>query len=218
MDELWELLHSKPTERFGEDDDEDEDEEKDEKPEPKAGKLNLVDLKLLKARTILVATPVNDALYSSICARVLYLEQVAPKEELTIVVNSPGGSADIGFGIYDLLKFVSCPVRSLCAGLCASAAVLIHLGSDKKRRFMLPHSRFLLHQPSTAVTGQASDMEISAREIIRLRERYAEIVAVEIGTEKKKVLEDSKRDFWLNAEEALKYGLVDKVTASRSEM
>lgn len=200
------------------DDDEDDDDEKEPCSEKKDGGGNALEMKLLKSRSILVAAPVNDKLYASIYSRVLFLEQEDPKKEITLYVNCPGGSADAGFGIYDLLKFVSCPIRSICAGLCASAAVLIYLGAEKGRRIVLPHSRFLLHQPSTTVMGQASDMEISAKEIVRTRSRYAEVIADEIGRDAQKVIDDSKRDFWLNAQEAVDYGLADKLVIERKEL
>ncbi|MCW8130533.1 MAG: ATP-dependent Clp protease proteolytic subunit [Planctomycetota bacterium] len=174
--------------------------------------------KLLEARTVLVNGPVNDKMYESVTSRLYYLEYKDPKAEILVVVNSPGGSADGGFGIYNTMKFISCPIKTLCAGICASAGVLIYLGGDKGKRFTLPHSRFLLHQPSTQAFGQASDMEITANEILRTRKKYAEIVAEEIGSNADKVMADSNRDFWLTADEALKYKLVDKVITERKEL
>ncbi|MBI3831591.1 MAG: ATP-dependent Clp protease proteolytic subunit [Planctomycetes bacterium] len=191
------------------------EEEEDEK-KTKGGEG--LDQKLLEARTILVEGPVTDKMYRSVVARLVYLEHKDPKGEILVVVNSPGGSADTGFGIYDVMKFVSCPVKTLCAGICASAAVLIYLGGRKGKRYSLPHSRFLLHQPSTSAFGQASDMEITANEILRTRKKYAEIVAEEIGTNADKVVSDSNRDFWLSTDEALKYKLVDKVIVERKEI
>lgn len=193
-----------------------EDEDKP-KGEPKSGE-NL-ELKLLESRTILVEGPVTDKMFRAVVGRLLYLEQKDPKAEITMFVNSPGGSADSGFGIYDTMRFVSCPVRTICAGMCASAAVLIFLGGAKGKRFALPNSRFLLHQPSTSTgMAHASDMEITAKEILRTRQKYAEIVAREIGSNADKVVSDSDRDFWLNADECKKYGLVNKVITSRSEL
>lgn len=174
--------------------------------------------RLLDARTILVNGPVNDKMYEAVTSRLYYLEHKDPKAEILVVVNSPGGSADGGFGIYNTMKFISCPVKTLCAGICASAGVLIYLGGDKGSRYSLPHSRFLLHQPSTSAFGQASDMEITANEILRTRKKYAEIVAEEIGSNADKVVADSNRDFWLTADEALKYKLVDKVIKERKEL
>lgn len=193
-----------------------EDDDDKKKPDPKNSE-NL-EIRLLESRTILVEGPVSDKMYRAVVARLLYLEQKDSKAEITVFVNSPGGSADSGFGIYDCMKFISCPIRTVCAGLSASAAVLISLGGAKGKRFILPNSRFLLHQPSTTAMGQASDMEITAQEILRTRKKYAEIVANEIGSNADKVQQDSNRDFWLNAEESKKYGLVDKIVKTRAEL
>ncbi|GMV79317.1 MAG: hypothetical protein AMXMBFR7_05010 [Planctomycetota bacterium] len=192
---------------------EEEDDEKGKSKGPEA-----LESKLLKARTIFVQGPVSDKMYASVCARLLYLEHDDADKEITVIVNSPGGSADSGFGIYDMMRFISCPIRTICAGLCASAAVLIYLGGEKGQRFCLPHSRFLLHQPSTQSYGQASDMEITAKEILRTRRRYAEIVAECTGRDADKIQDDSNRDFWLDAVQSLEYGLVDKVIKERKEM
>jgi len=192
--------------------------DEDDKPkEPKSGSDG-IEVKLLESRTILVEGPVSDKMYRAVVARLLFLEMKDAKAGITVMVNSPGGSADSGFGIYDVMRFVSCPVTSICAGLCASAAVLIFLGGAKGKRYMTPNSRFLLHQPSTQAFGQASDMEITANEIIRTRKKYAEIVAKEIGSTREKIEADSNRDFWLGAEECKKYGLIDKIITSRSEI
>lgn len=193
------------------------EDEEEEKPKSK-GSENL-DLKLLEARTILVDGPVTDRLYRAISARLLYLEHKDAQADILVVLNSPGGSADSGFGLYDLMRFVQCPIKTLCAGLCASAAVLIYLGAARGRRYSLPNSRFLLHQPfmSTGFTT-ASDMEITANEILRTRQKYAELIAKEIGTSTDKVVGDSNRDFWMNAEECRKYGMVDKIVVGRKDM
>jgi ATP-dependent Clp protease protease subunit len=195
------------------------EDDEDEKPKAEAPKSpENLELKLLESRTILVEGPVSDKMFHSVVARLLYLEQKDPKGEITVFVNSPGGSADSGFGIYDAMKLVSCPIRTICTGLCASAAVVIFLGGTKGRRFTTPNSRFLLHQPSTQAFGQASDMEITAQEILRTRKKYAEVVAQEIGSNSDKIQVDSNRDFWLSADECKKYGLVDKVIVKRSDM
>ena len=111
-----------------------------------------------------------------------------------------------------------CPVRTICAGLCASAGVIIFLGGDKGERYSLPNSRFLLHQPSVAAQGQASDIEITAKEILKIRDRYNEVVSKETGISVKQILKDANRDFWLSADDAEKYGLVDRIVANRSEV
>jgi len=192
-------------------------EDDEDKAKGKSGSDNLAN-RLLEARTVLVNGPVTDKMFEYVQSRLLVLEHKDPNAEILVIVNSPGGSADTGFGIYNTMKFVSCPIKTLCAGLCASAGVLIFLGGDKGKRYSLPHSRFLLHQPSTQAFGQASDMEITANEILRTRKKYAEVVAQEIGISAEKVVADSNRDFWLAAEDALKYKLVDKIVVERKEM
>ena len=117
-----------------------------------------------------------------------------------------------------MMKFVKAPVRTICAGLSASAAVIIFLGGEKGQRYCLPNSRFLIHQPSTYAQGQASDIEITAAEIIKIRDRYNRIVSEETGTPADKIVEDANRDFWLNAEESMEYGLIDKIVNSQGEL
>jgi ATP-dependent Clp protease protease subunit len=191
--------------------------DEDDKKKPAQGEN--IEFKLLESRTIMVEGPVNDKMFHSVVARLWYLDQKDPKAEITLLVNSPGGSADTGFGIYDTMKLLSCPIRTVVVGMSASAAVLISLGGNKGKRYMTPNSRFLLHQPSTTAMGQASDMEITAQEILRTRKKYAEIVALEVGSSNAdKVQQDSNRDFWLNAEESKKYGLVDKIVKTRSDI
>ena len=139
-------------------------------------------------------------------------------DPITVYINSPGGSADCGFAIYDLFRFVESPMITLCSGICASAAILIFLGGEKGRRYSLEHSRFLLHQPSTAAQGTASDLQITATQIINLRQRYNDIVGREIDRDPAVITEDSARDFWLSASEAKDYGLVDQVIVKKSEI
>ena len=167
--------------------------------------------RLLEARTILVADEVSDELYRKVAVSLILLERLDPKAPITVFVNSPGGSADSGFAIYDLLRFSPCPVRTVANGVVASAAVLIYLGAEKGQRHSLPNARFLLHQPSTMVRGQSSDIDIAAREIVKLRRRYNEIVAESTGKDIALVEKDSDRDFWLVPAEAKEYGLVDEV-------
>ncbi|KAA0216159.1 ATP-dependent Clp protease proteolytic subunit [bacterium] len=199
-------------------DEDDEKDEKDEKGEKKAKRGMDVMSKLLKTRTILVSKGVDDKLAASVITQLTVLESDDADKPITIVVNSPGGSADSGFAILDYLRFVRPPVRSIVCGICASAAVMIHLGSKKGMRFCTPNSRFLLHQPSMRAQGQASDLEILSKEIERMKEQYNQIVADETGQTLKQVEKDVHRDFWLPAKDALKYGLVDKVVTSRKEI
>ena len=189
-----------------------EDEDKP-KGEPKSGE-NL-ELKLLESRTILVEGPVTDKMFRAVVGRLLYLEQKDPKAEITMFVNSPGGSADSGFGIYDTMRFVSCPVRTICAGMCASAAVLIFLGGAKGKRFALPNSRILIHQPSGGMQGQATDVRIHAEELIRIRELTSQILSKHTGQDMDQIERDVERDRYLSAIQAKDYGLIDEVIAHR---
>lgn len=205
------LLPRVPAPRFDDDEDNDKDEAKKSVPAP-------LEQDLLEARTILVAGPVDDKLAAALAARVLILEARDADAPITVYVNSPGGAADSGFAMYDILRFVSCPVRTIVNGLCASAGVLVYLGGDEGSRFSLPGSRFLLHQPSTAGRGTASDLHITAQQVVKLRERYNRIVADATGKPEDEILEASKRDFWLSAPEALEYGLVDKILEKRGDL
>ncbi len=174
--------------------------------------------RLLKARTIIVSETVTDKLFRRVATMVTLLEQDDPDAPIDVLVNSPGGSADSGFAIYDLFRFSRCPIRTIANGIVASSAVLIYLGADDDQRFSLEHSRFLLHQPSTATRGQASDIDITAREIMKLRERYNTIVERHTGRSRDDVTNDALRDFWLSAQEAQEYGLVKRVVQSRRDL
>ncbi|PIE22302.1 MAG: ATP-dependent Clp protease proteolytic subunit [Planctomycetota bacterium] len=195
-------------------DDEDEKNEKDGKKDSSY----LLEKNLFDARTIIVSGPIDDKLCTATVAKLLSLEDKDPEAAITIFVNSPGGSADAGFAMYDMIRFVKCPVRCVVNGLCASAAVLVFLAAPKGQRFSLPSSRFLLHQPSTGAQGTASDLEITAQQIVKMRERYNQIVADAADCPAEKVLEDVNRDFWLDASEAKQYGIVDRVLNDRSEI
>jgi ATP-dependent Clp protease, protease subunit len=173
---------------------------------------------MLKARSILVSEAVTDKLARRVQSQLILMQMDDEKSPITIYVNSPGGSADSGFAIYDALRFFKPPVRTIVNGLCASAAVLIYLAAPKERRFSTPHSRFLLHQPSTVVQGSASDIEISAEEILKLRERYNHIVSAETNKSVDQVTKDADRDFWLSPEEAKQYGLVGKIIKNFGEL
>jgi len=173
--------------------------------------------KLIKSRTILLSKPVDDKMMESVTAQLMMME-ADNTDPITVYINSPGGAADVGFAIYDLFNFVESPIVTVCSGICASAAILIFLGGEKGHRYSLQNSRFLIHQPSTQAQGTASDLQITAQEIIKLRGRYNEIVGDEVGCSPKKVTEDSVRDFWLSPQEAKKYGLVSKVIKSKSEL
>lgn len=203
--------------RLDEDDD-DEKEEGCERGDKERGQANPYEKALLDARTLLISGPVDDKMLRDATVRCLAMEQKDPKKPITVFINSPGGSADAGFAIYDLLRFIESPVTTVVNGLCASAGILIHLAGDKKRRFCLPESRFMIHQPSTMGRGTASDLDITAKEILKLRDRYNKIIADACGKTNEEVLEAARRDFWLDAGQALEYGLVNKVLQKRKDL
>ena len=194
-------------------DEEDNEKDKDEKPA-----FSPIEKELLDDRTILVNGPVDDKMSAGLTARLLVLEKRDPKGLITLWINSPGGSADSGFAMYDMLKFIACPIRTIVSGLCASAGILIALGGDAKQRFSMPGSRFMLHQPSTAGQGQASDLDITAKEIVKMRARYVQIVAQSSGKDEKDVVNDLSRDFWLSPVEAKEYGMIAKIIEKRTDL
>jgi ATP-dependent Clp protease protease subunit len=173
---------------------------------------------LLRERTIIIAKPVDRTLMERVTSQLLVLDGKNPGKLITVYVNSPGGDADSGFAIYDAMRFVKAPIRTICSGLAASAAVPIFLGGRKGMRFSWPNSRFLLHQPSMQTMGAASDIEITSNEIERVREKYNHIVEEECGRAMAKVRTDTNRDFWLTAPEAVDYGLVTRIVVRATEL
>lgn len=204
--------------RLRPDDDDDEHDEPCEHGDKERSGPTPFEKALLDARTILFSGPVDDKMLRDATVRCLAMEQKDGKKPITVFINSPGGSADAGFAIYDLLRFVKPPVITVVNGLCASAGILIHLAADKKRRFCMPESRFMIHQPSTMGRGTASDLDITAKEILKLRDRYNRIIAEQCNKSPEQVLEAARRDFWLDAGQALEYGLVAKVVKKRDEL
>lgn len=194
------------------DDDEDEDEERQAKALPPLVK------QLLESRCVLLTGPVTDDLSHKIMAQLLVLDAQDPEKPIRVYINSPGGSVDAGFAIYDTMRFVRAPVHAICTGLAASAATVILLGAGKGHRYSMPNTRFLLHQPSTGMQGQASDVAIGAREILKLRERINKLLAEETGQPLDRIGADTHRDYWMSAEESVEYGLIDKIVASAAEL
>ncbi len=192
--------------------------EKDEPEKENDRELRFIDKELLETRTIIVSQGIDGTLARSIYSKLILLEKEDPQKPITIIINSQGGSADSGFGIYDMLRFVSPPIITITAGLCASAAIIIFLAGDKGKRFALPNARFLIHQPSTSAVGPAADLEITANQILKIRDQFNTIIARETGQTVQKVTEDANRDFWLSAPEAVEYGLVSKIITKRTEL
>ena len=189
--------------------------EKDEKEDKKPDSLGE---KLLKSRIVMITDEINKKMAQSVIAQLLLLEQDDSEKEIKVFINSPGGDADAGFAIYDMMKFVKPTIINICAGVVASAAALILLGTDKASRVSLPNSRILIHQPSTGVYGTASDIQIEASEILKCREKINRMIAEETKQEFEKVENDTKRNYWMSAEEAVSYGLVSKIIKNTGDL
>jgi ATP-dependent Clp protease protease subunit len=170
-----------------------------------------------KSRFVLVFGEVNHTLARTTCERLIALAQES-EAPIHVVVSSPGGHVESGDAIHDIMRFVRAPVSSIGTGWVASAGTHIFLAAPKERRFCLPNTRFMIHQPGGGAAGQASDIAIQAREILRTRERVAQVISRETGQSLEKVLGDMERDFWMNAEEAIEYGLVSRIIQSHREI
>ncbi len=173
--------------------------------------------KLLKTRTIMVTDEVNKKMAQQIMTQLILLEAES-NDDIKMFINSPGGDADAGFAIYDMMRFVKPKIKAICAGVVASAAVIILLGAKKENRHSLPSARILIHQPSTGIHGTASDIAIEATEILKCREKINRLISVETGQTVEKVETDTKRNFWMSAEEAMKYGLVNKIIQTSDDL
>ncbi|CAB3819161.1 ATP-dependent Clp endopeptidase proteolytic subunit ClpP [Achromobacter mucicolens] len=173
--------------------------------------------RLLRERLIFLVGPVNDATANLVVAQLLFLESENPDKDISLYINSPGGSVYAGMAIFDTMQFVKPDVSTLCTGLAASMGAFLLAAGKKGKRFTLPNSRIMIHQPSGGAQGQASDIQIQAREILDLRERLNRILAHNTGQSMERIELDTERDNFMSAEDAVSYGLVDKVMASRSE-
>jgi ATP-dependent Clp protease protease subunit len=191
-----------------------EPEEPEEEKERKAQRESPITMDLLKKeRTIVISEEITPKLTQRVLSSLLWLDSQS-EEPIKLYINTPGGSADDGFAVHDALRFVKAPVYCISIGLNASAGILILLGAPKERRIALPNSRLMIHQPSGGSRGRASDVEITAAEIIKLRERANRLIAEETGRSAEDVEQDTDRDHWLSAEEAREYGLVSRVVQS----
>ena len=173
--------------------------------------------RLLKDRIIFLGTEVNDDVANIIIAQLLYLESEDPDKEVMLYVNSPGGIITSGLAIYDTMQYIKCPVSTLCLGQAASMASVLLCAGAKGRRLALPNSRIMIHQPLGGFRGQATDIEIHAREILHLRARLNEIYNRHTGQPIEKIKADTERDFYLSADDAKAYGLIDEVVNGRKE-
>jgi ATP-dependent Clp protease protease subunit len=167
--------------------------------------------RLLKDRIIFVGSAIDEQLANSVMAQLLFLAAEDPDKEIHMYINSPGGSTSAGFAIYDTMQFIKPPVHTICTGLAASFGSFLLLSGEKGKRFALPNSEIMIHQPSGGAQGQASDIAISAKRILLLREKVNRITAERTGQPLEKVERDMDRDFFMSAEEALEYGIIDQV-------
>ncbi len=171
--------------------------------------------RLLQQRIIFLGTPVNDEIANVIMAQLLHLESEDPEKEIALYINSPGGSITALFAIYDTMEFIGNDVSTICMGQAASAAAVLLAAGTPGKRFALPHSRVLLHQPSGGAEGQSVDIEIQATEIMRMRDMLNDVLAEKTGKSAEQIAEDTDRDFILDAQQSLDYGLIDSIITTR---
>ncbi|MEJ2137102.1 MAG: ATP-dependent Clp endopeptidase proteolytic subunit ClpP [Desulfofustis sp.] len=173
--------------------------------------------RLLKERIIFLGSPVNDDVSNVIIAQLLFLEAEDPDKDITFYINSPGGIVSSGLAIYDTMQFVKCDIATLCMGQAASMGALLLAAGTEGKRYALPNSRIMIHQPMGGFQGQATDIDIHAKEILRMREDLNKILAKHTNNTVKKISADTERDNFMSAEEAKKYGIIDKVLSKRTE-
>ncbi|EGJ12465.1 MULTISPECIES: ATP-dependent Clp endopeptidase proteolytic subunit ClpP [Rubrivivax] len=171
--------------------------------------------RLLRERIVFLVGPVNDQVANLVCAQLLFLESENPDKDISLYINSPGGSVSAGLSIFDTMNFIKPEVSTLCMGMAASMGSFLLMAGAKGKRFALPNSRVMIHQPSGGAQGQASDIEIQAREIIKTREQLNRIYAERTGQSIEKIAADMERDMWLSPGEAKDYGLIDQVLEKR---
>ena len=173
--------------------------------------------RLMMDRIIFLGTQIDDYTANTLQAQLLYLDSVDPGKDISIYINSPGGSVYAGLGIYDTMQLVNSDVATICTGLAASMGAVLLTAGAKGKRSALPHSRVMIHQPLGGAQGQASDIEITAREILKTKRELYEILSVHSGVPVKKIEKDADRDYWLSAREAKDYGLIDEVLSKRDK-
>ena len=173
--------------------------------------------RLLKERIIFLGTPINDEVANNVMAQLIFLEYENPEKDITLYINSPGGYVSAGLAIYDTMQHVRPNIATICIGSCASMAAVLLAAGTKGKRYALPHSRIMLHQPSGAATGQSTDIQITAKEIIRTKDTLTEIVAKHTGKPVEEVREKTDRDFYMSPEEAKAFGVIDEIFVPRKE-
>lgn len=191
--------------------DDEEDEKKQKAPEQFSEKF-------LKTRQIILTGEINKELADSIVRQLLILDSEDEKSPIYMYIDSPGGDVDAGFAIFDMIRFINAPVYLIGMGLIASAATLVLLAVDKEFRIGLPNSRYLIHQPLGGMRGVATDIEIYAKDMEKIRAKLNSLIAEQTGTSLEQVTKDTERDFWLDSDEAVKYGLISKIISKKSEL
>ena len=174
--------------------------------------------RLLKDRIVFLGTPVDDDVANVIIAQFLFLESEDPDKDISLYINSPGGSVSSGLAIYDTMQYVKPQVSTICLGLAASMGAFLLAGGAKGKRFALPNARVMIHQPSGGTGGQATDIEIQAKEIVKTKRRLNELLAANTGQPFEKIENDADRDFWMSGDEAKAYGLIDEVISSKKAL
>ncbi len=172
--------------------------------------------RLLKERVIFIVGAVEDYMANLVVAQLLFLESENPDKEISLYINSPGGLVTAGLAIYDTMQFIKCPVSTICVGQAASMGALLLAGGAAGKRYCLPHSRVMIHQPLGGFQGQATDIDIHAREILLMRDRLNQILARHTGQPIEKIRQDTERDYFMGGEESVQYGLVDRVLSQRA--
>jgi ATP-dependent Clp protease protease subunit len=171
--------------------------------------------RLLKDRIIFLGDAIHDDMANTIIAQLLFLESEDPDREVSVYINSPGGSVTAGLAIYDTMQYIKPDVATICMGQCASMGALLLASGTKGKRYALPHSRVMIHQPMGGVQGQATDIDIQAKELLKMKETVHQILVEHTGQSIKKIRQDTERDFFMSGEEALKYGIVDRIIKKR---
>ncbi len=174
--------------------------------------------RLLKDRLVFIVGPVEDHMANLVVAQLLFLESENPNKDIHLYINSPGGVVSAGLSIYDTMQFINCDVSTICVGQAASMGALLLAGGTKGKRFALPHSRVMVHQPSAGYQGQATDISIHAEEVLELKRRLNEIMAKHTGQDVETIERDLERDNFMSADKAVEYGIIDTVLAQRAEM
>ena len=173
--------------------------------------------RLLKDRIIFIGTEINDQIANTVIAQLLFLRAEDPKKDINVYINSPGGVITSELAIYDTMQYMSYDINTYCLGMAASMGSLLLMAGTKGKRHALPHSRIMIHQPHGGITGTAADLELQAQEILILKKMCGQIIAEKTGQSFEKIMQESERDFYMNPEEAVKYGIIDKVAAKTPE-